>query len=254
MNMSKAISAMKTSLGLQTIALPFDKPPELVLKETYENTISVFSKYKKGERKAVELISNLRYKNDNEKAMGIFYIPESLSRYEIYDCYAYPVSQTNWRRGETAINAFTVGSPFVGFGTYYPQDILNAVGTGAAINKYAGVTTNPPTSEWLGYNQVRLYNFPSDGAALFVATCEHDLSGETIPASQEEAFRKLWTLDAKRTLYAHLKNLDGLGSAYKEIKLKLEDWAAAEDKYWETLKEYGEVEHLDHPEDCIQFF
>ena len=254
MNMSNAISRMKTSLGLQTIALPFDKPPELVLKEAFEASVQVFSKYKKGERKAVELISNLRYKNDNEKAMGIFFIPDALQKTDVYDCYAQPVSQTNWRRGETAINAFTVGSPFVGFGTYYPQDILNAVGTGAAINKYAGVTTNPPTSEWLGYNQIRLYNSPSDGAALFVAKCEHDPSGETIPASQEEAFRRLFSLDAKRTLYAHLKNLDGMGSAYKEIRLKLEDWAAAEDKYWDLLKEWNEVAHLDDPEDTIQFF
>ena len=254
MNMSNAISRMKTSLGLQTIALPFDKPPELVLKEAFEASVQVFSKYKKGERKAVELISNLRYRNDNEKAMGIFFIPDALQKTDVYDCYAQPASQTNWRRGETAINAFTVGSPFVGFGTYYPQDILNAVGTGAAINKYAGVTTNPPTSEWLGYNQIRLYNFPSDGAALFVAKCEHDPSGETIPASQEEAFRKLFSLDAKRTLYAHLKNLDGMGSAYKEIRLKLEDWAAAEDKYWDLLKEWNEVAHLDDPEDTIQFF
>ena len=89
---------------------------------------------------------------------------------------------------------------------------------------------------------------------MFVAKCEHDPSGETIPASQEEAFRRLFSLDAKRTLYAHLKNLDGMGSAYKEIRLKLEDWAAAEDKYWDLLKEWNEVAHLDDPEDTIQFF
>lgn len=253
MNMSTIISDMKLRLGIQTIALPFDKPAELVMKEILEGTIRTFSHYKKAEKTVVENINNLRYVNDHEKSLGIFFVPPALCTTEIHDVYATPVS-SNYRRGETSINAFTVGSPFVGFGTYYPQDILNAVTTGAAVNKYAGVTSNPPTSEWLGYNKIRLYNFPSNVDASFVAKCDHELTGETIPKSQEEAFKKLAELDLKRALYENLKNMTNLGSAFKEIQLKIDGWAGADEAYNNMINEWNQVAHLDDVEDVIQFF
>lgn len=253
MNISIIISDMKMRLGLQTIALPFDKPVELVMKEILEGTIRTFSHYKKAEKIVVENIKNLRYVNDHEKSLGIFFVPPALCTTKIHDVYASPVS-SNWRRGETSINAFTVGSPFVGFGTYYPQDILNAVTTGAAVNKYAGVTTSPPTSEWLGYNKIRLYNFPSNVDAVFIAKCDHETSGETIPVSQEEAFKQLAELDIKRSLYNNLKNMNTLGSAFKEIQLKIDDWASADEAYNNMIKEWNQVAHLDDVEDIIQFF
>lgn len=253
MNMSTIISDMKLLLGLQTIALPFNKPVELVLQDYLEGAIRTFSHYKKAEKSCVENIKNLRYANSQEKSIGIFYVPEQLTTTEVYDVYATPVSN-NYRRGETSINAFTVGSPFVGFGTYYPQDILNAVTTGAAVNKYAGVTSTPSTSEWLGYNKIRIYNVPQDVNLLFVAKCEHELTGETIPASQEEAFKNLAELYVKAGLYNALKNMNTVGSAFKEIQLKIDDWASAPEALTTLKNEWNQVAHLDDVEDVIQFF
>lgn len=244
---------MKLQLGLQTIAMPFDKPIELIMKEVLEGCIRTFSHFKKAEKTCIEQLKNLRYVNDAEKAIGIFLIPPALCTTMIHDVYAQPVS-ANYRRGETTVNAFTVGSPFVGFGTYYPQDILNAITTGAAVNKYAGVTTSPPTSEWLGYNKIRLYNYPQDATILFTAKCDHELTGETISESQVEAFKVLAELAIKKTIYNNLKNINNLGSQFKDIQLKVEEWAGASEAYDNLLKEWNGVAHLDDVEDIIQFF
>ena len=253
MNISTVISDLKLNLGLQTIALPFDKPVELVLKDILESSIRTFSHYKKATKTCLEQIKNLRAANEDERQIGIFYIPPQLKTTMVHDAYAQPVS-SNYRRGETTINAFTVGSTFVGFGTYYPQDILNGILTGAAINKYAGVTSQPPTSEWLGYNKIRIYNVPQDSTMMFVAKCDHELSGETIPESQVEGFKRLAELSVKKTLYNTLKNMNNLGSAFKEIQLKIDDWAGAAEAYDALLKEWDETAHLDDVEDVIQFF
>lgn len=253
MNISTVISDMKLQLGLQTIAMPFDKPIELIMKEILEGCIRTFSHYKKAEKSCIEMIKNLRYVSEDEKALGIFYIPPALCTTMVHDVYAQPVSG-NYRNGETTINAFTVGSPFVGFGTYYPQDILNAVLTGAAVNKYAGVTINPPSSEWLGYNKIRLYNYPQDSAVMFTAKCDHELTGETIPESQVEAFKALAELAVKKTIYNNLKNINNLGSQFKDIQLKVEEWSGAAEAYDNLLKEWNGVAHLDDIQDIIQFF
>lgn len=254
MNMSELISDKKLELGLETIALPFDQPIETIMKEVVKVAIHTFSHYKKGEKGYMDMLSNLRSPDENSKRIGIFYIPEFLSMTKVHDVYAMPVSFSNFRRGEASINTFTVGSPFVGFGTYYPQDILNAVLTGAAINKYAGVTTNPQTSEWLGYNKIRLYNFPADSLVFFVAKCDHEESGETIPESQEEAFKDMFELVLKKSLYNHLKNVNNHGSAFKEIQYKIDDWASADEKLENLKKEWNQVAHLDDIEDMVQFF
>ena len=252
MNISTVISDLKLNLGLQTIALPFDKPVELVLKDILESSIRTFSHYKKATKTCLEQIKNLRAANEDERQIGIFYIPPQLTTTMVHDAYAQPVS-SNYRRGETTINAFTVGSPFVGFGTYYPQDILNATVTGAAINKYAGVTSRQPSSKWLGYNRIQLFDFPDKCWIRFVVKCEHDLSGETIQESQVESFMQLAELDLKRFLYNSLKNMTSVGSGFKDIQLKIDDWASAESERNALIEKWEGRYYIDD-DDLIQFF
>ena len=171
---------------------------------------------------------------------------------EVFDAYAEYASD-KYQNGEVTANTFTVGSPFVGFGSYYPQDILNAVSTGAAINKYAGVTSQPQTSRWLGYNTIQLYDMPKDAFIHFVAACQHDLTGETIPESQVESFMRLATLDVERSLYAQLKNMINVGSAYKETQLKIDEWSGAEAARNELIDQWTQTFHLDLVDD-ITFF
>lgn len=253
MNISIVINDIKTLLGLQTIALPFDQPVEVVIKNILEGSIRTFSHYHKAEKECYELRKNLRYASEAEKNVGIYFIPEQLTVTPVQDVYAYPASG-EYQQHEVNSSAFTVGSPFVGFGAYGPQDILNATVTGAAINKYAGLTSKQPTSQWLGYNKIRLYDFPENSMIRFVAKCDHDLAGESIEESCIEAFKKLAMLDVKMTLYNNIKNMVNLGSAFKDIQLKIEDWSNAASERDQLLDNWNGVMHLDDIEDNCVFF
>ena len=130
---------------------------------------------------------------------------------------------------------------------------MNATVTGAAINKYAGVTSRQPSSKWLGYNRIQLFDFPDKCWIRFVVKCEHDLSGETIQESQVESFMQLAELDLKRFLYNSLKNMTSVGSGFKDIQLKIDDWASAESERNALIEKWEGRYYLDD-DDLIQFF
>lgn len=252
MNISDVINDIKLTCGLNTIALPFKDSTENVIRDILQTSIRTFSRFKPYEKEGYEERKNLRSPSEDLKKQAIYFLPESLTTTPVHSADAYVASASN-QNGELTTNAFTVGSPFVGFGSYYPQDILNATGTGAAINKYAGVTASVPTSKWLGYNRIQLFNFPDNIYIRFVVQCDHDPSGETIPESCVESFMELATLDVQRTLYNHLKNMNNVGSAFKEIQLKIDDWSGAESARKELVERWTESFHLDQL-DLVQFF
>ena len=252
MNISEVINDIKLSESLNTIALPFKEPTEVVLKEILEMSIREFSRFKPCIKEGYEMIKNLRSPDDTSKKIGIYFLPEKLTTTKVKEASAY-IASSELQDNETTTNAFTVGSPFVGFGSYYPQDILDATITGAAINKYAGITSKPATSKWLGYNQIQLIDFPKNACVKFVVKCDHDLNGETIPESCVSSFMQLATLDVQRTLYKTLNNMTNVGSAFKEIQLKIDDWSGAADKRDQLIKEWTDSFHLDDL-DLVQFF
>lgn len=253
MNISDCINDIKISHGLNAIALPFKQPVEVVLADIIKTSVRTFSRIKPWKRECYESRKNLVEKYPGSGDVGIYLLPTALTSTEVITASATYASD-KYHRGEVTSNTFTVGSPFVGFGSYYPQDILNAVNTGAAINKYAGVTSQPQTSKWLGYNTIQLFDTPKDAYLHFTADCYHDLTGETIPESQVESFIELATLDVERSLYSSLKNIVNVGSAYKETAIKIEEWAGAEEKRNALVKEWKQTFHLDEVEDLVQFF
>jgi hypothetical protein len=252
MNISDVTNDIKLTLGLNTIALPYKDSTENVIGEILKVSIRTFSQFKPLIKEGFEEKKKLRSPDSNAKKNCVFYLPESLTTTPVMYADAYVASATN-QDGEILTNAFTVGSPFVGFGSYYPQDILNATQTGAAINKYAGITASTPTSKWLGYNKIQLFNFPENIFVKFVVKCEHDLSGETIPESCRESFMELAVLDVQRTLYNQLKNMNQVGSAFKEINVKIDDWSGAESARKELVEKWTQSFHYDDL-DLIQFF
>lgn len=253
MNITNVINDIKLVNGLNAIALPFDKPTEVIIREILQVSIRTFSRFKPYIKEGYDMKKNLRTPNgDITKRLGIFYLPGNLTTTPVQDAVAHPVFG-DWRDSEVTVNTFTVGSPFVGFGSYYPQDILNAVQTGAAINKYAGVTSTPATSKWLGDNKIQLFNFPEDAAVRFLVKCDHDSNGETIPESCVESFMELANLDVRRTLYNYLKNMNNVGSAFKEINVKIDDWASAEADRKALIDQWTNTFHYDDME-LVQFF
>lgn len=252
MNISDVINDIKLSQGLNTIALPYNKPIEIVIQEILKITVRTFSQFKPYTREGYEERKNLRSPNELSKKMGIYILPESLTKTHVQYADAFAAS-SQYQSEESMTNAFTVGTPFVGFGSYYPQDILNATMTGAAINKFAGISSNQPTSKWLGYNKIQLFNFPDSCYIHFVVKCDHDLNCETIEDSCYESFVNLATLDVQRTLYNNLKNMNNVGSAFKEIQLKIDDWSGAESARNELINQWRNTFHLDDL-DLVQFF
>lgn len=252
MNISDVVNDIKLTQGLNTIALPFDKPIEIVIQEIIKTSVRTFSQFKPYIREGYEERKNLRSPNEFDKKMNIIILPETLTITPVQTAEATAAS-SEYQPEEASMNAFTVGTPFVGFGSYYPQDILNATMTGAAINKFCGVTSQMPTSKWLGFNKLQLFNFPDKCFIHFVVKCDHDLNLETIPDSCRESFIELATLDVQRTLYNNLKNMNNVGSAFKEIQLKIDDWSGAEAARKELVNKWQSTFHLDDI-DLVQFF
>lgn len=254
MNISNVINDIKFTNGLNEIATPYKQPIELVIKKILETSIRTFSHLKQYEKEGTERIENLRSPSEYAKRQGIFFLPESLTTTPVRDAYAVPTSgNSSHYEAAHSTNTFTVGSPFVGFGSYYPQDIINATTTGAAINKYAGITSREPSSHWLGENKIQLCDFPSRCMVAFTVKCDHDPNGETIPESQVLSFMQLATLDVQRTLYNQLKNMMNVGSGFKEYRTKIEEWAGAQEKYDALIEKWEGRFHLDDL-DLVQFF
>lgn len=252
MNMSDVINDIKVRLGLNTIALPFDKPTEVVIGEILKGTIRTYSQFQPFEREGCYHKNQLRSPSDHDRKLGIFILPPEMTLTPVQYADAYPISEITYDDAATT-NPFTVGSPFVGFGSYYPQDIMNAELTGAAINKFIGVTSTPSSSRWLGFNKIQLFNFPDDTLIRFIVKCDHDPHGESIPTTCRESFMELAVLDVETSLYNTLKNMNNVGSAFKEIQLKIDEWSSAESNRTTLVKEYTENFHLDQT-DLISFF
>ena len=252
MNISDVINDIKLTCGLNTIALPFKDSTENVIRDILKTSIRTFSRFKPYEKEGYEERKNLRSPSEEYKRRGIFFLPPALTTTPVHSADAY-VAATVHTRGEATTNTFTVVSPFVGFGSYYPQDILNAQMTGATINKFTGLSGEVATSKWLGYNKIQLYNFPENCTIKFVVQCDHEMTGETIPESCVESFMELATLDVQRTLYNQLKNMNNVGGAFKEIQLKIDDWSNAESQRKELIDKWTGNFHLDQL-DLVQFF
>ena len=253
MNISDVIKDIKLPNGLKTIALPYKEPIELVVQDIIKTSVRTFSQFKPQEKECERYRKDLRYATDYDRYRGIYFIPEELTTTEVSSCDAEPISTTNGKNDQVSMNVFSAVSPFVGFGAYGPQDIINAAATGAAVNKFTGVTSKVPTSKWLGHNKIKLIDWPQNSLILFKAKCDHEPNCETIPTSCRESFIQLATLDVQRTLYNDLKN-QLAGSAFKDIKVEIEKWAGAEDARNALVEKWTETFHLDEVGDLVVFF
>lgn len=254
MNITDVVNDIKLTQGLNSIALPYNQPVENVIQEILKTTVREFSDIKPYVREGIVMKSNLVSPNDTTKNMDIYLIPTELLITRVKTASAEMIGTgPSQSYDSSSMSPFTVISPFVGFGSYYPQDIIGGVMTGSAINKFVGITSNAPTSKYLGYNKIQLFNFPQECAIKFSVKCEHDPSLETIEDSYYTSFVELATLDVQRTLYANLKNMQNVGSAFKEIQLKIEEWSGAEAAQKELIKTWKQTFHLDEL-NLVQFF
>lgn len=252
MNMSEVINDIKLMNGLNTLALPFKQPVETVIREALQVSIRTFSRFKPLMKEGIVSRKALKSPSQLDAARGIYILPPELTTTPVQDAYVY-LANYNGERHEQMTSSFSVGSPFVGFGSYGPQDMINATHTGAAVNKYAGITTRTPTSKWLGANKFQLFDFPEDAWCHIQVKVNHDENGETIEESCVESFMELANYDVQTMLYNTLKNFNNVGGAFKETQLKIDEWAGAAASRKELVNKWEQTFYYDDL-DLIQFF
>jgi len=237
MNLSKAISALKMSLGLYGIALPFKDennntiPTEKVLSDVISTvTIPIYSEFVPWIREYDEHKSKLTVV---DKKKGIYMIPEFLTMTPIK--YVLKVELPTYR----------VDS----YGGIYPSVYGSDRSAQAVINSQAqlmlhGEMRNEPTFKYLGENKIQLLGYP-DSYITFKVGAEHMDSGETIKESCYDSFMELATLDVKMFLYNNLKLYDGMPTAFGQINFKIEEYQSADSDRTSLLNEWRDRYHLD---------
>jgi len=252
MNISSLINDIIDEDGLHQLALPYKEPLEVVVQNSIARSVRTFSQFKRQEKEGFYLVKDLKAPTEVDRFRRIYLLPPELTTTNVIDVFG--TCETDQAvDSRVNMNTFTVGSPFVGFGSYYPQDILNAQMIGTAINKFAGVTSRLPTVEYKGYNKIQLHDFPDNACVHLIVECEHDSSCESIPESMRESFKELAMLDLETQLYNDLKNNKNVGSGYQQNQIQIEDWAGSKGKKEELVKRWTDTAHCDDT-DGIMFF
>ena len=124
MNISDLINDIKFTEGLNTTSIPFREPAETVMMKGVEVAVRTFSRIKPLIKEYDEHIDNLKKPEGMQQGdmRRIFLLPPALTTTPVSDAYGEYLSGVNYAGDSSELNAFTVGSPFVGFGSYYPQD------------------------------------------------------------------------------------------------------------------------------------
>jgi hypothetical protein len=245
MNMSKAITSIKMSLGLYAITLPFKDettgdltPTENVIRDVLVNvTIPTYSQFVPWVKTLDASVSNLKA---IDKRAGVFMLPQMLCTTPIL--YVSSIKFPKYSgRGDVYGDVFTVGySSVFGGISRGAQDVATATASSFLSSQMKA----EPTWEYLGENKIKLYGFPRTTLSFTVAA-EHEPNGETIEPSCYDSFMQLAMLDTKMFLYNTMKLYDGMSSAFGSINLKIDEYQAADSERTALLKEWGETFHLD---------
>ena len=234
MNISRVVSSIKQQLGLYAISLPFKDDTSIVIGEVLKTTtIPIYSQFVPHKKEYSCRTRDLRQINRED---GIYQLPSVLTTTNVISVLDVKIPQVAMRGEYGAI------APAYGI-TRSMQGVI----TSQAYMLAAGQMRAEPTFEYLGFNKIRLFGYPS-GNIAFVVACEHDENGESIEAGCFDSFLELAMLDMKIFIYNNLKHYDNIASAYGTINLKVEEWQGAEADRKSLLDDWRSVFHLDMTE------
>jgi len=238
MNMSKAISVIKTQLGLYELTLPFKDditgetiPVENVIHEVLSTvTISEYSQFMPWKRTGLAHLGSLEV---IDKKYDIYKLPNFLT-----------LTPVMW--------VINVMPPYLNSRGIYNDiapvgGISRSVGgvlTSQAYMMVAGEMRSEPTFNYLGHNQIQLQGYPK-AILEFKLACEHEPNGETIKPSCYDSFMQLALLDVKMFLYSTLKHYNDIPTAFGNINLKIDDLQSAEEARNQLLEEWRNSSNLD---------
>jgi hypothetical protein len=237
MNMSQAISAIKTELGLFDITLPFKDddgrpiPTENVIYSVIQTmTIPIYSQFvpwhKIGDCNVADM-----FVVDQQK--GIYKLPEFLCLTPILYVIdvRMPLHNTRGTYGDIA--------PAYGI-----SRSAEGVVTSQSYMMLAGEMRAEPTFEYLGENKIRLYGWPKT-LLTFEVACQHEPNGESIEPGCYDSFMELATLDIKVFLWNNLKRYKSIPSSYGNLNLEIDEFQGADQERKSLLDRWRDVYHLD---------
>jgi hypothetical protein len=238
MNLSRVISQLKMMYGLNSITLPLrddvtGEPahPENIIREVLTTmTIPMYSQFVPWER---ELDANVNHLEVVDRQKHIYKLPRMLC-----------VTPIMWMidvRFPYTTERGTFGDIAPAFGI---NQSVQGVITSQEMMMLAGEMRAEPTFEYLGENQIQLFGFPRT-VLTFIAACEHEENGETIPQSCVDSFMQLAELDMQVYLYNTLKYYDQIPTAFGNINMKIEEYSGAKDARQELLNTWRDTFHLD---------
>lgn len=237
MNISRAVSSLKLSLGLNMITLPFKDengkptPTENVIREVLEvNTIPVYSQFVPWIREGTCDVNDMKCLDERN---CIYKLPDFLCLTPVMYVLDVTLPLHNFR------GSFGDVAPAYGI-----NRSVQGVLTSQAYMMLAGQMRSEPTFDYLGHNKIKLIGFPKTNLEFRLA-CEHDPSGETIEESCYDSFMELATLDMKVFLYNNLKMFDQIPTAFGNIQMKADDYQASAGDRDTLLEKWRDTYHVD---------
>jgi len=232
MNLSSLITRIKLELGIYAIALPIEDIDGTISKVIKDITLRTYSQYfpqydiiRKPSAEIEKASRNLEYTD------LILEVPTGQEIVFVADVY-YDASDVS------GIGYYGAGMPI-----YTPNMLADVLTT----NVGADLTNMMfPKLTWRFDTPNRLRVWHLYGGSIFIKYAKlHDQSLASIPVSQEETFFKIALIDVKKVLYSVLKHYNELETAHGRISLKIDDWAEADSKREELLREWDDNFHLE---------
>lgn len=237
MNLSRCVSSIKMSLGLNMITLPFKNddgkpvPTENVIKEVLTTiTIPEYSQFVPWIRTGDCDVEHLQIV---DKRRFIYKLPKFLCLTPIMYVVDVSMPMHNLRG--------TYGDVAPAYGI---NRSVQGVATSMAYMMLAGQMRAEPTFEYMGNEEIRLYGYPRTMLTFKVAAV-HEESGESIPDTCYDSFMELATLDMKEFLYNNLKLYDGIPTAFGNINMKIDEYQGAAGDKSALLEKWRDTYHLD---------
>ena len=238
MNISRVISSIIMQFGLYGVALPFKDPEtgdpiptENVIRDVITiTTIPEYSQFCPWKREGTIRLDSLRA---IDKKNGKYMLPAYLTLTDVMYVIDVEIDTNSDRSAYDDIDPL-----------FFYHRSPQVVATGQAYTMLTGQMRPEPSFDYLGHNQIKLYNYPNTNLIFKVACC-HESNGETIPESCYDSFMELATLDVKVFLYNHLDLFDDMPTAFGPIKLKIEKYQGAEAERNTLLDRWRDTFHVD---------
>lgn len=232
-NMSSVLTRIKSTLGLYTIALPFENVDQVLSDIIINVTLPVFSTYSPY-REKLRVDTKELTELERADSYQTFLLPDWKNKHIIM------VEDVEY--DETMLSGFGYYGGFTPFFTnnMLQQSLLANVGANISRSMIPKMTF-----EYEHPRKLRIWNLFNSCKLVLKVCCMHHPSLASISPTTFESFYKLALLDVEMFLYNTMKHYNNVESAYGRIDLKIDEWQNAEAERKELIDKWDDSYHLD---------